>query len=707
MIIRIDDFPTGVRPVLPQKELLPILDAFEKAGIIIHLAVVPKLVEKMDCPKHSNIIAIQHGYHHRYHEMSKKLMEAGDPYNAKTIGVFDEFPTESPEKIAAKLKEGWFIIKRKFKNNARWFVPVCNLINHNLAEALKIVNYEKILSERGENVIKSDQYCRLHEIDYSKKPQIITLHLTWEHDILREKGINYWMEGLEKLENYYHNGSEKPAKSYKKNNDYHILFKFPTRMRPEKFFRTLRTYYENISQDNFTFHINMDCDDKSMNNEKVREKLERFKNLTYTYDDNKTKIEACNAPISYNPPWDIVVLVSDDMIPVVRGFDTIIRQKMREFYPDTDGILFFNDGNQQMDVNTFSIMGRKFYERFGYMYHPDYKTICCDSELTIIGFALRKQEYFQKVIVEHRHPVYGKAGFDQLYLRNCRNELNVHDGNILIKRRNYGFPRCSVKDFEEYIPKTAFFYWNKETPMSYLRYLTLVTFRYHHPDWGMVLYVSGSNTKKQWTGIEDQDFVNHGQKNYLDEVYKLNCQIKDFETYQLNPNYISDVFRWKILAEFGGWYFDLDQIFTGNFDKYRDLDFVYGCQKHQYSGVLGASKKSKVAAGMKQEIDEKLKRPLTSYCELGNWLFSEKFHKYSGKERVLRTINSTFYPITDSYNAKTLYNGSFKIDPDMSDAVHWFGGHPESQAFNRIYTEDFAKKSKDSISSYLESLKLI
>ena len=726
MIIRIDDFPTGVRPLLKMSELTQILDAFQLAGITIHLAVVPKLIENINCPKHTNIIAIQHGYNHRYAEMSKKLVDAGDPFNKKTIGSFDEFTDEKPDRIATRLKEGWSIIRRKFKTTKFWYVPVCNLINKPLSEALSMVKYDKILSEQGVGVIKSDHYGRMYEIDYSKNPEVITLHITWEYDIIREKGLEFWLQSLSKLEKYYksklpkeHEDTERSRSVEGSLNEsrsilggirmmdhYHILFKFPTRQRNEKFFKTLNIYYSMITGSNFSFHINLDTDDKWMNNKITQIKLARYKNLTYSYNDNKTKVEACNAEMPQSP-WDICILVSDDMIPVVKGFDDSIRSQMEKHFPDTDGILFFNDGNQKLDVNTFIIIGRKYYERFYYLYHPDYKTLRCDAEFTETGFNLKKQVYFPSVIVEHHHPAFNKGKTDILYQRNNNNKLVQDDTAMFEQRRNYGFPVCSINDFESYIPKTAWFYWNSETPLPYLRYLTLLTFRIQHPDWGMVLYISGANIKKQWTGYETQDFVSKDTVNYLDEVYQLNCHIRKFDSYNLNPNYISDIFRWKILSQFGGWYFDMDQIFTGNFDKYRNYDIVYGCTKYRYSGVLGASRKSHIPSGMNTEIIEKLKRPLKNYCELGNWLFSKKIGNYQRGEKIFCTANNTFYPITDSFNAKLLYNGSYKINPMQSDAVHWFGGHPDSQAFNKIYTPKFARKSTDSISTYLRTLKII
>ena len=67
-----------------------------------------------------------------------------------------------------------------------------------------------------------------------------------------------------------------------------------------------------------------------------------------------------------------------------------IRQKMIKHFPDTDGVLWFFDGWRK-DLNTLCIIGRKYYERFGYIYHPDYKSFWCDAEFTEVANKLKKQ----------------------------------------------------------------------------------------------------------------------------------------------------------------------------------------------------------------------------------------------------------------------------------------------------------------------------
>lgn len=223
-----------------------------------------------------------------------------------------------------------------------------------------------------------------------------------------------------------------------------ILFKYPTRERPEWFKKTLEIYYSLLSNTiSYKFLITMDNDDQSMNNDEIKCFLRSKPNLRYHYGDHKSKIEAVNNGMDIYKEWDILVLVSDDMIPIVKGFDKIIVDEMIKNFPNTDGVLHFNDGFLGKDVTiTLSIMGKAMYDRFGYIYHPDYKSFWCDNEFTDVVSEMKKVAYFPQVIIKHEWKGFTKVNKDKLYVRNS--ELGIDDGDVYAKRRNLGFPKESV-----------------------------------------------------------------------------------------------------------------------------------------------------------------------------------------------------------------------------------------------------------------------
>jgi hypothetical protein len=217
-----------------------------------------------------------------------------------------------------------------------------------------------------------------------------------------------------------------------------LLIKFPTRNRKNKFFKTLKQYQDLCEDiDNTFFLITLDNDDETMKSSETNDVFNRFKNVKIVYGDSNSKIHAINRDIELIDEWDIVLLASDDMIPKLKGYDNIIRNKMKEHYPDTDGILWFNDGHQGNRLNTLSILGRKYFDRFGYIYHPEYKSVWSDNEFMAVGNLLGKQTYFDEVIIEHEHPDWGYGSRDVIHQINSNNES--YDRNLFLKRKENNF----------------------------------------------------------------------------------------------------------------------------------------------------------------------------------------------------------------------------------------------------------------------------
>lgn len=217
-----------------------------------------------------------------------------------------------------------------------------------------------------------------------------------------------------------------------------ILIKFPTRGRLFKFFTVLDQYYSMANDvENINFLITLDIDDTIMNNSDVIEMFKKYKNLTYVFGNSKSKVDAVNRDMDIINDWDILLLASDDMIPKVKGYDDVIRNNMKKYYPDTDGVLWFNDGYQQRKLNTLCILGREYYKRFNYIYNPEYKSVWCDNEFMDVANILKKQTYFDNVIIKHEHPDWGFGGQDIVHTLNSQNESS--DKLIFFLRQQKNF----------------------------------------------------------------------------------------------------------------------------------------------------------------------------------------------------------------------------------------------------------------------------
>jgi hypothetical protein len=222
-----------------------------------------------------------------------------------------------------------------------------------------------------------------------------------------------------------------------------ILLKCPTRSRPARVLNTLRTYVRLAARpDLLGVAISCDSDDPTMTNTTELQKvLAPCAWSRIFYGTNANKIAACNANMSeVDWDWDIVVLVSDDMVPQTRGYDETIRTQMTTRFPDRNGILWFNDGCQGSNLNTLCIFGRTFYDQRGVIYDPAYKSLFCDTELTDhcrAQFANRCH-YIPSCIIRHEHPGAGYGQYmDALYDRNQKywNE----DMYTYISRKAYAY----------------------------------------------------------------------------------------------------------------------------------------------------------------------------------------------------------------------------------------------------------------------------
>jgi hypothetical protein len=75
---------------------------------------------------------------------------------------------------------------------------------------------------------------------------------------------------------------------------------------------------------------------------------------------------------------------ADDFTCQYTGWDQRVVEEL-DVFDDYDGVVWFFDGYQP-NIDTLSIMGRKYYERFNYIYYPCYRTFFWCSVMTFCSF---------------------------------------------------------------------------------------------------------------------------------------------------------------------------------------------------------------------------------------------------------------------------------------------------------------------------------
>jgi hypothetical protein len=222
-----------------------------------------------------------------------------------------------------------------------------------------------------------------------------------------------------------------------------FLLKYATRQRPDLFCQTLRAWVKHLSGlHEIQFIISVDEDDTKMQEQRVFKVIneamhhERVEVSFYT-GAKEGKIRAINRDIDKCKDFDILICVSDDMVPVKQGYDDRIAQDMAEHYPDFDGVLHYNDGQTNHQLMTLSVIGKKYYDRFGYIYHPAYTSLWCDNEAMVVAKQLERYKYFDDCIIEHQ---WKRHGDDHIYKVSEANYQR--DRAVFNQRSKEGFPEC-------------------------------------------------------------------------------------------------------------------------------------------------------------------------------------------------------------------------------------------------------------------------
>lgn len=195
-----------------------------------------------------------------------------------------------------------------------------------------------------------------------------------------------------------------------KKNKMKFLFNFATRSRPEKFFRGVDSIVNNMSgKHDYEIIVTIDTDDASMNNEEVMAEIgARYADVIRLYrGESKNKIDAINRSIPHFGEFDVLVNMSDDMIFTLPNFDEVIAEKIGD---DTDKYLHFRDTNhrKQDALCTMHIVGKKYFDRDKFVYHPDFISVYADNLNDDLAKSRGKYHFYPDVIFKHYHPAYHK-----------------------------------------------------------------------------------------------------------------------------------------------------------------------------------------------------------------------------------------------------------------------------------------------------------
>lgn len=137
----------------------------------------------------------------------------------------------------------------------------------------------------------------------------------------------------------------------------------------------------------------------------------------------------------------ILIMVSDDFLPPAAWDEKLINIEPINWFDD-DYVVAVNDGNNSSVDRplTIPIITRKRYQRFGYVYHPTYESLFCDTELTTVARSENRVIDAKTILFDHRHPTCFKRTADIVDAVHASPERWASGQANYTRRSKLGFP---------------------------------------------------------------------------------------------------------------------------------------------------------------------------------------------------------------------------------------------------------------------------
>lgn len=182
----------------------------------------------------------------------------------------------------------------------------------------------------------------------------------------------------------------------------------PSRQRPKKMFDTIQTWLKKSSSvEPLEIIISLDIDDPELGT--YWQMFEEI-NVIRIKNNNRSAVDAINKAASCSS-GNILIVVSDDF-DCPEEWDKKILDATKGH---TDWIIKTWDGIQKWII-TLPIMDRAYYNRFGYIYFPEYLHMFCDTELSCVA-DLTGRKINLDVPFTHNHYSTGKSVKDNVSIK--------------------------------------------------------------------------------------------------------------------------------------------------------------------------------------------------------------------------------------------------------------------------------------------------
>ena len=201
----------------------------------------------------------------------------------------------------------------------------------------------------------------------------------------------------------------------------------PTRSRPDSAERCINALKEHSTISDFVIAIDDDQSDL----------YPRLEGVTYEVNPRLRMNGTLNLVANkYTDKYDTIFFLGDDHLVQTPGWDQYLSGAIAQ---KGYGLAYGNDLLQGFSLATAVMMSTNIIKPVGYMAPPKLVHLFMDNYWMTLGKRLGTLWYFEKVIIEHLHPVAGKVAWDDQYREANSDEVSNGDKKEFTRYLNEEF----------------------------------------------------------------------------------------------------------------------------------------------------------------------------------------------------------------------------------------------------------------------------
>lgn len=141
-------------------------------------------------------------------------------------------------------------------------------------------------------------------------------------------------------------------------------------------------------------------------------------------DETGDLVKATNAKVHrFWDRFDIIGHIGDDHLFRTSGWDGMVERAL-----EAPGVAYGNDGHHGENIPTAAFLSSSIVKALGWLALPTCHHLYIDNAWYTIGQELGARHYLPTMLIEHMHPLTGKAPMDEGYAKNNAPEMYDHDG---------------------------------------------------------------------------------------------------------------------------------------------------------------------------------------------------------------------------------------------------------------------------------------